>query len=69
MSVVETARPTGPRMYGNWRRPTSAGLMGLGSLGTALLLAGLIMMIFVIMFGGLERGLVVAVLILSLIHI
>lgn len=65
MAVVETARPTGPRMYGNWRRPTSAGLMGLGSLGTALLLAGLIMMIFVIMFGGLERGLIVAVLILT----
>lgn len=34
-----------PRTYGNWRRPTSAGLGSLGTLGTALLLAGLIAVI------------------------
>lgn len=52
---------TGPRTYGNWRKPTSAGLMGLGSLGTMLLLGGLIFMVFVIMAGGLMAGAVVGI--------
>src|SRR5690606_28551205 len=39
VAAVETSR--GPRTYGNWRRPTSPGILGLGSIGTALLLAGL----------------------------
>jgi len=39
--------------------------MGLGSLGTAILLGGLIVMIIVIMFGGLERGLVVGLLLVA----
>ena len=32
-----------PRTYGNWRRPSSAGLGSLGSLGTAVLLVGLVL--------------------------
>ncbi|MCY9785697.1 hypothetical protein KIK06_17565 [Nocardiopsis sp. EMB25] len=48
-----------PRTYGNWRKPTSPGLMGLGSLGTMLLLGGLIFMVFVVMAAGLAAGIVV----------
>lgn len=53
-----SARLAGPRTYGNWRRPTSAGLLGLGSLGTGLMLGGLIFSVLVTMVGGLLRGLI-----------
>ena len=58
MAVVEGR--TGPRTYGNWRRPTSAGLLGLGSVGTALMLGGLVMVVVVVMFAGLLRGVIAA---------
>ncbi len=47
------------RTYGNWRRPASAGLMGLGSLGTWVMLGGLILMVLVIMAAGLLAGAIV----------
>ncbi|AFV89285.1 Putative integral membrane protein [Acidipropionibacterium acidipropionici ATCC 4875] len=56
MAAVET---TGPRTYGNWRRPASAGIMGLGWVGTLILMTGLGLTIIVVMFGGVVRGLVV----------
>ena len=40
-----------PRTYGNWRRPTSAGLMGLGTVGTALLMAGLMLVVITVLAG------------------
>lgn len=46
------------RTYGNWRRPTSSGLFGLGSLGTAIMLGGLVLAILVTMAAGLLRGLI-----------
>ena len=58
MAAVETSRS--PRTYGNWRRPTSAGILGLGSVGTALLLVGLIMVVLMVMIAGLLEALVVA---------
>lgn len=48
------------RTYGNWRRPTSAGIMGLGTLGTAFLLGSLIIIVFVVMIGGMLRGAIAA---------
>lgn len=57
MAVVDEVRA--PRTYGNWRRPASAGLMGLGSVGTAILLGGLIFVVIVVMVAGLLKGLVV----------
>ncbi|MGY1822664.1 SCO6880 family protein [Geodermatophilus sp. SYSU D00079] len=56
-----TAAPapaTGPRTYGNWRRPTTPGLGGFGLLGTGLLLAGLLGVIAVQLFAGLLWALV-----------
>ena len=47
------------RTYGNWRRPTSPGLFGLGSVGTGIMLAGLVFSILVTMARGLLWGLVV----------
>jgi hypothetical protein len=41
-----------PRTYGNWRQPASAGIAGLGSLGTAIMMGGLLATIFSMMAGG-----------------
>lgn len=50
VAAVETS---GPRTYGNWRRPVTAGVLGLGTLGTFLLFAGLISIIIAVMIFGL----------------
>lgn len=50
-----------PRTYGNWRRPASPGLLGLGSIGTAGLLGGLILVVMIVMTSGLRAGLIAAV--------
>lgn len=52
--------PSAPRTYGNWRRPTSAGLGSLGALGTGVLLAGLVAVIGAVALGGLLWALAVA---------
>ena len=49
-----------PRTYGNWTRPRTAGLLGLGQIGTMVLLAGTIATIFAVTMGGLLAALVVA---------
>lgn len=53
MAQSETVRV---RTYGNFRRPTTAGLLGLGSWGTGTLFAGLIMVVLVVMTAGLFWG-------------
>lgn len=58
MAAVDTNR--GPRTYGNWRRPTSPGILGLGSIGTALLLAGLIAVVMTVMIAGLLEAVILA---------
>lgn len=55
MGAVETARRA--RTYGNWQRPTSPGLMGLGSAGTALMIGGLVFSVLLVMARGLPVGL------------
>jgi hypothetical protein len=44
---------TGPRTYGNWRRPTSPGLPRLGLLGTGAALSSLVLVMFVQIGAGL----------------
>lgn len=51
------------RTYGNWRRPVTSGLFGLGSIGTAILLVGLIVSVLVTMSKGLWWGLIVFVIV------
>ncbi len=47
---------TGPRTYGNWRKPRTAGLFGLGTWGTRAMFLGLIVVIIVVMTAGLIPG-------------
>lgn len=54
--AVDTIRAA--RTYGNWRRPTSPGLMGLGSVGTVALLGGLIAVVATVMIAGLLEAVV-----------
>nr|WP_200960498.1 SCO6880 family protein [Oerskovia sp. Root22] len=58
--AADTANVRGPRTYGNWRRPTSPGLIGLGSVGTAMLLGGLIVVVITVMVAGLLEAVVMA---------
>jgi hypothetical protein len=48
------------RTYGNWRKPISPGLAGLGMIGTGLLLLSLIGLILVMFLGGLIEAVVFA---------
>lgn len=48
------------RTYGNWRRPTSAGLGSLGTIGTGALLVGVIAVIITMVAAGIVPALVVA---------
>ncbi|MFD1716032.1 SCO6880 family protein [Amnibacterium flavum] len=55
-----TSLDTGPRTYGNWRRPTTAGLGALGQMATGVMFAGIASSILAVMFSGLGTALVVA---------
>lgn len=56
MAAVNDDMTRTVRTYGNWRVPASAGLMGLGTLGTVFLLGSLVLIVFVVMIAGLLRG-------------
>jgi hypothetical protein len=58
--VAPNAETRGPRTYGNWRRPTSAGLGSLGTIGTGILLGGLILVILTMTFAGILAAIVLA---------
>lgn len=58
MAAVETRRA--PRTYGNWRRPSSAGIMGLGSVGTGLLMGALILVVVTVMVSTLLNAVILA---------
>ncbi len=51
------------RTYGNWRRPTSAGIAGLGALGTMVMMGGLIAIVIAMAAGGLVGALVMTVIV------
>lgn len=55
MAATEAVRQ--PRTYGNWRRPQSAGILGLGTAGTAVLLGGLVFTVLVVMVSDIWHGL------------
>ncbi len=61
-----SAQIAGPRTYGNWRKPTSAGLFGLGSFGTGIMFAGLILSVLITMGRGLLWGLITFVILAAL---
>jgi len=47
------------RTYGNWRRPTTPGLLKLGTAGTGVLLIGLVATIITVMFSTILSGVIV----------
>ncbi len=55
-----------PRTYGNWQKPASPGLFGLGSLGTGLMLGGLMLVIMVVMIRGLIEAVITFVILAAL---
>ncbi|MDN5764038.1 MAG: hypothetical protein L0H41_17215, partial [Microlunatus sp.] len=59
MATAETPRVRA-RTYGNWRRPTSPGLLGLGTAGTAALVIGMLMTVVLLVSVGLIEALVFA---------
>ena len=58
MAAVETNRVS--RTYGNWRQPTSAGIFGLGSVGTVFLMGSLIMIVITVMVATLLDAVILA---------
>ncbi len=52
MAAADSVRST-PRTYGNWRQPASAGIAGLGTLGTMIMMGGLVVTLIATMAGGL----------------
>jgi hypothetical protein len=66
MSTAVSAGTEGPRTYGNWRRPTSPGIGGLGLLGTVVLMAGLLAVVVAMMVAGFLAAGVIAVLTLTM---
>lgn len=65
MAIANPATPQ-VRTYGNWRKPTSAGLKGLGSVGTAVLIGGFLVVTVVMMSSGVMAAAIVAVVVLLL---
>lgn len=58
--IVPHTTESGPRTYGNWRRPSTAGLGALGQLATGVMFAGIASSIIAVMFSGLPTALVIA---------
>ena len=57
MAAADSVRST-PRTYGNWRRPASAGIAGLGMLGTMIMMGGLIVTLIATMVAGLGGAMI-----------
>ena len=57
MAAADHVR-SAPRTYGNWRQPASAGIAGLGTLGTGIMMGGLVITVIATMAGGLLAALI-----------
>jgi len=57
VAAADSVRST-PRTYGNWRQPASAGIAGLGMLGTGIMMGGLVVTLIATMAGGLPGAVV-----------
>ncbi|WP_202817785.1 SCO6880 family protein [Kribbella sp. ALI-6-A] len=57
MAAADNVR-SAPRTYGNWRAPASAGIAGMGTLGTAIMMFGLVITMIATLSGGITGALV-----------
>ncbi len=57
MAATNAAPSAKPHTYGNWRKPTTAGILGLGSVGTIILFGGLIAIVVTVMIAGIPQAL------------
>lgn len=64
-AAVDTPRRA--RTYGNWRRPTSPGLLGLGTAGTGALVLGLLFTVVLIMTVGIWQAAIFALVLAGLV--
>lgn len=55
---MAAASTTSARTYGNWRKPASAGILGLGTVGTVILMVGIIATIIALAVAGIPGGLI-----------
>lgn len=60
MATADTTSRGRVRTYGNWRRPTSPGLLGLGTAGTGALVVGMLITVVLIMVVGIIEAFVFA---------
>lgn len=65
-AIAESTRGRA-RTYGNWRRPSSPGLLGLGSAGTGALIIGLFITVIIIMLAGLLEAVIFAIILALLV--
>ena len=61
MANTTTAAGSGPRSYGNWTKPKTAGLLGLGSIGTAILFLGAGFAVIVTMTSNIVNGVITGI--------
>ena len=66
MAATESTQKRIYRTYGNWRKPASAGLLGMCAVGTAIMFVGLLVVIVVMMSRGPLDALVTAVILITL---
>ena len=59
MTTTQSDAERKSRTYGNWTRPRTAGLLGLGQIGTGALFAGMLLAILVTIAGDILGGVVV----------
>ena len=65
MAAADSVR-SAPWTYGNWRAPASAGIAGLGTLGTAIMMGGLVMTMIAVLAAGILGAVVTLLLVGSL---
>jgi hypothetical protein len=57
VAAADSVRST-PRTYGNWRQPASAGIAGLGMLGTGIMMGGLVVTLIATMAAGITGAVI-----------
>lgn len=60
-TAAPNATDNGPRSYGNWTKPRTAGLLGLSAIGTAILFGGAVFAVLITMVSNIGNGVITGV--------